>query len=205
MRGLNDLVQSGKVLYTAISDTPSWIVAEANTMAALSGWSPFLGLQIPYSLIDRAAERSLLPMAKHWDMTVIPWGILEAGILTGKFLSAVDEPTRIDPKKLKLRKRSVNIVQEVKKISDETGRSMAQVSINWIRQGQNKAAMVPILGARTVAQLDDNLAVLEWTLDDDQLSRLDEVSKIDMGFPHDFLEGNPYIFGATFDKIDHLR
>ena len=103
LRGLDDLVRQGKVNYVAFSDTPDYIVAEANVRADLMGWSRFIGMQIPYSLLDRAVERAIIPMAKHWDMAVLPWGLLEAGILTGKFLKKVKDPTRIDQKELKLR------------------------------------------------------------------------------------------------------
>jgi aryl-alcohol dehydrogenase-like predicted oxidoreductase len=202
MRGLDDLVRAGKVLYVAVSDSPAYIVAEANTLATLRGWSPFIGLQLPYSLLDRAIERDLLPMARHWDMTVMPWGLLEAGILTGKFLNQPAEATRLNPDRLNLSEKANAVVLEVKKIAEETGRSMAQVAINWARQQQHRAAIIPILGARSAAQLEDNLAVLEWQLSADQLERLDAVSQLELGFPHGFLDGNRYIFGATFDKID---
>ena len=205
MRGIDDLVKSGKVLYVAVSDTPDWIVAEANTLANLRGWSRFVGLQIPYSLLDRAVERALLPMARHWDMAVMPWGLLESGLLSGKFFSRPTEPTRIDPTKLELSEKARSVVNEVQKIANESGRSMSQVAINWVRQQQNKSQIIPIVGARNQTQLKDNLGVLEWTLNDDQLKRLDEVSKIEMGFPHDFLEGNEYIFGSTYNKIDTHR
>ncbi len=95
-RGLDDLVRAGKVNYVAFSDSPAYIVAEANTRAELMGWSRFIGLQVPYSLLDRAVERDLLPMARHWDMAVMPWGLLEAGILTGKFLNKPAEATRLN-------------------------------------------------------------------------------------------------------------
>jgi aryl-alcohol dehydrogenase-like predicted oxidoreductase len=201
LRGLDDLVRMGKVQYIAVSDTPDWIVAEANTVAELRGWSSFIGLQLPYSLLDRAIERSLLPMARHWDMTVLPWGLLEAGILSGKFLGKVSDPTRINPDKLELSEKSQRVVAEVQAISQETGRSMAQVAINWVRQNAT-ARMIPILGARSVEQLKDNLAALEWKLTEEQMKRLNEVSAIEMGFPHGFLEGNRYVFGATYGLID---
>jgi len=204
VRGLDDLVRAGKVLYVAFSDTPAYIVAEANTRAELMGWSRFVGLQVPYSLLDRAVERDLLPVAGHWDMTVLPWGLLEAGILTGKFLNKVDAATRLNPDEVNLSEKSTAVVQEVQKIAGETGRSMAQVAINWVRQ-QPQARMIPILGARTAEQLKDNLAAAEWTLSNEQWKRLDEVAKIDLGFPHGFLDNNRYIFGATRDKIDSRR
>lgn len=203
IRGLDDLVSQGKVHYVAFSDTPDWIVAEANARAELMGWSRFVAMQIPYSMLDRAVERAILPMAKHWDMAVLPFGLLEAGILTGKFLRQVNDPTRIKPEKLKLSEKAQSVVRAVQKVSEEVGHPMSQVAINWVRQQQHKAQMIPILGARTVEQLQDNLNVLSWELSPEQLKYLDEASAIDLGFPHDFLEGNPYIFGATFDKIDN--
>jgi len=203
-RGLDDLVRQGKVSYVAFSDTPDYIVAEANTRADLMGWSRFIGMQIPYSLLDRAVERAIIPMAKHWDMAVLPWGLLEAGILTGKFLKKVKDPTRIDQGNLKLGEKTLKIVGEVENISKEVGKPMSQVAINWVRQ-QPKAQMIPILGARSAKQLKDNLGVLNWKLSDEQWKRLDEVSAIDLGFPHGFLDGNRYIYGATHDKIDNHR
>ena len=202
MRGLADLVRSGKVHYLAISDTPSWIVAEANTLASVRGMPALIGYQIPYSIMDRAVERAILPAAKHWDMAVMPWGLLEGGILSGKYLIDDDQPTRMDREKVKLGEKSTEILKAVQEISEETGQPMAQVAINWVRQQQHKARIIPILGARSVQQLEDNLAVLEWELNEEQLEKLDDVSQIDMGFPHNFLEGNPYIFGATSDLLD---
>jgi aryl-alcohol dehydrogenase-like predicted oxidoreductase len=203
-RGLDDLVKQGKVLYVAFSDTPDYIVAEANTRAELMGWSRFVGLQIPYSLLDRAVERALLPMARYWDMTVMPWGLLEDGMLSGKFLNKVNEPTRINPKELNLSERAQKVLSEVQKIAQEAGHSMPQVAINWVRQNPT-VQMIPILGARNAEQLKDNMGVLDWSLSDEHMHHLNEVGKIDLGFPHGFLNGNRNIFGATFDKIDNHR
>ena len=201
MRGMEDLVRSGKVNYLAFSDTPDWIVAEANTLASLHGWSPFIGYQIPYSLLDRAVERAILPAARHWQMAVLPWGILEAGILTGKFLEKVDSPTRLKPAELQLSERAVKVIHELKQVAEEAGRPMSQAAINWVRQRPD-LQMIPILGARSEEQMRDNMAVLEWQLSAEQIQRLDTVSSIEMGFPHDFLLGNRYLYGSTFDQID---
>ena len=204
LRGLDDLVRAGKVLYIAISDTPDWIVAEANAISELRGWARFIGLQVPYSLLDRAIERALIPMAHHWDMAVLPWGLLEAGILSGKFQQPLTAPTRLDANKLDLSDKARAIVAEVQTIAAEAGRSMAQVAINWARQNP-QAQMIPIVGARRAEQLQDNLGVLEWTLTAEQMGRLNAASAIDLGFPHGFLDGNPYVFVATFNKIDNHR
>lgn len=199
-RGLDDLVRSGKVNYLAFSDTPDWIVAEANTLAHLHGWTPFIGYQVPYSLLDRAVERAILPAARHWQMAVLPWGILEAGILTGKFLQKVDQATRLKQSELKLSERALKVVEELRQVASEAGRPMSQAAVNWIRQRPD-LQVIPILGARSEAQLRDQLEVLDWQLSEEHIQRLDAASAIDMGFPHDFLLGNRYLYGSTFDKI----
>lgn len=205
MRAMDDLIRQGKVLYVAASDTPAWIMAEANTRADLMGWSRFLGIQAPYSLTRRDLERAILPMARHHDMAVLPWGILDGGVLTGKFLKDVDEPTRINPENLKMSERTLAIVQEVIAIAEEVGRTPSQVAVNWVRQAQHRAQIIPILGSRKVEQLQDNLAALEWELTQAQYDRLDNVSKPELGFPYSFIHKNPYIYGDTHGMIDDHR
>lgn len=205
MRALDDLVRQGKVFYIAASDTPSWIIAEGNTRAELMGWSRFIGIQVPYSLIRRDVERAIMPMARHHDMAVLPWGILQAGVLTGKFLKNVDEPTRISPESVNLQPHELATVQEVVKIAEEVGRPPSQVAANWVRQQQHKAQVIPILGARKLDQLQDNIAMLEWELDQEHLDRLDKVSDFTLGFPHSFIYRNPFIYGHTYDLIDNHR
>lgn len=207
MRGLDDLVRAGKVHYLAISDTPAWIFSQANTLADLRGWSRFVAYQVPYSVGSRDPERAEIPAAKHWDMAVLAWGVLGQGLLLGKYDPGSTEPTRYDKKETTVSERAQKIIAEIAQIAQETGRSRAQVCINWVRQQQQQALMIPILGARTAKQLADNLACLEWTLSAEQLARLNEVSRIAYGFPRDFLEvgARDIIFGATFDRIDNHR
>ena len=213
MRGLDDLVQQGKVNYIAISDTPAYIVSAANMLSELRGWSRFIGLQVPYSLSSRDIERDLLPMAKHWDMTVLPWGIISGGVLTGKYDDDNDKPTRYDKDDTRnalnadtLRGAQLrSVIAAVKEVSEETGKSRAQVAINWVRQQQHKAQMIPIIGARSLDHLKDNLGVLDWELTPEQLQKLDEAGQFVLGFPHNFLPGNEYIYGATYDRVDHYR
>jgi aryl-alcohol dehydrogenase-like predicted oxidoreductase len=201
MRGLDDLVRSGKVLYIGVSDTPAWVVSRANMLAELRGWTQFVGLQIPYSLSRRDAERELLPMAKELGLAVTPWGILGAGILTGKYTDSPDAPKRLG-NDIQLNEREQRIVDTVEEVSQETGYSRAQVAINWVRQQQSQSLIIPILGARTEDHLRDNLACLEWELTEEHIERLDEASQIELGFPHGFLDGNRYVFGNTYDLID---
>ncbi|MGJ3238695.1 MAG: aldo/keto reductase [Anaerolineae bacterium] len=203
MRAMDDLVRQGKVLYLAASDTPAWISAEANTRAELMGWSRFLGIQAPYSLLRRDLERSILPAARHHGMSVLPWGILSAGILTGKFLDEYDDASRVNPQVMEtLGEEKVAVVREVVAIAQEIGKPPAQVAINWVRQQQHRAHIVPILGARTQAQMQDNLACLDWQLTQDQLDRLDTISDIDLGFPWTFTYRNPFVYGDTYDQLN---
>lgn len=206
MRALDDLVRAGKILYIGISDTPAWIVSQANTLADLRGWSRFVGLQVPYSVNSRDVERDLLPMARAFDMTVLAWAPLSGGELTGKYQRQSDEPRRYGDSQVS--ERIALIVEELTKIASELGRSPAQVALNWVRQQQSKAVIIPIVGARTEAQMQDNLACLEFTLTEEQMQRLDDVSSIKLGFPHNFLQSGEVtelIFGSTFPLIDNHR
>jgi aryl-alcohol dehydrogenase-like predicted oxidoreductase len=184
MRGLDDLVRQGKVLYVGVSDTPAWEVSRANMLAELRGWTAFVGLQIRYSLLDRAVERDLLPMAKALDLTVTPWDTLGSGVLTGKYNRDASTAGRARLRG-EVKQRDLEIAQEVLRVADEVGRTPAQVALNWVRQGLG--VIVPLVGARTREQLDDNLRCLEFELEPAHKERLDAASRIDLGFPHDFL------------------
>jgi len=189
MRGLDDLVRQGKVLYVGISDTPAWEVARANTLAALRGWTPFIGLQVRYSLLDRTVERELLPMAKELDLAVTPWDTLGSGILTGKYNAGKDGRLASAKGRASLRglvkDRDLTIAAEVMKVAEKIGRTPAQVALAWVRQGEG--VVIPLVGAKTREQLDDNLGCLEFELDPSDKTALDEASRIELGFPHDFL------------------
>lgn len=198
MRSLDDLVRAGTVLYAGISDTPAWVVSQANTLADLRGWSPFVAYQGEYSLASRAPERDILPMTRALGMTFLGWGLLEGGELTGKYNAPTDEP-----------KRSKDTSERIKGIADvltvlarEIGRSSSQVALNWARQSPYR--IIPILGARRLSQLQDNLGCLEFDLTDEQLQRLNQASPIDLGFPTAFLASDHVhrlIFGDTYEKI----
>jgi len=159
MRGMDDLVRAGKALYTGISDAPAWWIAQANTLAHLRGWSPFIGLQIEYSLSERTVERELIPMAKALNIGVTAWSPLAGGVLTGKYhghggSDSSGEQARMNNDMLKEympeRKRTERIVAAVKSVSVETGRSMAQVALAWLRY--RPVPGIPILGARKFSQ-----------------------------------------------------
>jgi aryl-alcohol dehydrogenase-like predicted oxidoreductase len=184
MRGLDDLVRQGKVLYVGVSDTPAWEVSRANMLAELRGWTPFVGLQIRYSLLDRAVERDLLPMAKALDLTVTPWDTLGSGVLTGKYNRDAKARGRASLRG-DIAERDLAVAAETVKVADEIGRTPAQVALAWVRGGPG--VIVPLVGARTPEQLEDNLGCLDFALEPEHRKRLDEVSRIELGFPHDFL------------------
>jgi len=215
MRALDDLIRSGKVLYIGISDAPAWVVSRANTMAELIGWSQFIGLQIEYSLVERTPERELLPMARSMDIGVTPWSPLGSGVLTGKYnknkksasdgkrVEAIKDMMSEDYANRIVSDRNLEIAREVLNIADESGKTPAQVAINWVRQ--KPGVMVPILGARKLSQLKDNLGCLDFELTHDQMDRLNKVSEIKLGFPHDFLSSEEIrriTLGNTYSLID---
>lgn len=207
MRGLDDMVRAGKVLYVGISDTPAWIVAQANTLAQIQGWSPFVGLQIEYSLAQREPERDLIPMARAFDLAVTAWGPLAGGILSGKYAkTAKPDTARYSGESNPPDERKLQIGETVMKLADEIGRPASQVALNWLRQRQ--ALIIPIIGARRAAQIQDNLKCLDWQLTGEQIARLDEATKIELGFPHDFLANESVrqiVFGGTHAAIDNHR
>ncbi|MFD2864638.1 aldo/keto reductase [Mucilaginibacter antarcticus] len=201
LRGLDDLIRQGKVNYAAISDTPAWQVAKGNTMAELMGWSQLIALQVEYSLIQRTPERELIPMAKHFGMTVTPWAPLGGGVLSGKYLRG--EQGRIKPESKRLDDRSVAITKVVVDIAEELGVSASHVALQWTRsQGFSS---IPIVGATKVSQVEENLKVIDVTLTPEQQQKLDEVSKIDLGFPGEFFKEEGVkmnSFGGFYDRVE---
>jgi aryl-alcohol dehydrogenase-like predicted oxidoreductase len=201
-RALDDLVSAGKVLYVGISDTPAWVVSQAVMLADLRGWSRFVAVQAPYSLADRDVERELLPMARSLELAFTPWGMLEGGALTGKYLSEAGDPRRYE----RAGDRVNAIAREVVDVAEEIGASPSQVAIAWVRA--QPWLTVPILGARTEEQLRDNLRALDVDLASEHVERLSAAGGFDVGFPRSFLESDHVrglIFGDTFDLIDDHR
>lgn len=206
LRGLDDLVRQGKVLYVGISDTPAWVVSMANMMADLRGWSRFVGLQIRYSLADRSAERDLLPMARALNIAVTPWSVLGAGVLTGKY--NIDPASEGRAARGGAAERDLKLAQEVMSVAKAIGASSSQVAITWVlsQRQPRHAPIIPILGASKVDQLIDNLGALEIRLSPEHLQQLDQASKIELGFPHEFLQSDgvlDVVFGGTYGLIDN--
>jgi aryl-alcohol dehydrogenase-like predicted oxidoreductase len=205
MRGLDDLVRAGKILYIGVSDTPAWIVSMANMMADLRGWTPFVGLQIQYSLIQRTVERDLLPMARALDIAVTPWGILGSGVLSGKYNADKSAQGRANMRG-GVSERNLSIAAEVGAVAAEIGATSSQVAIAWLRH--QPGLIIPILGARTLDQLTDNMGALGVTLSAAQLERLNAISKPDLGFPNEWFASEnirDIISGGTYKLIDNHR
>jgi len=189
MRGLDDVVRAGKVHYVGISDAPAWVVSASNVLAELRGWTPFVGLQIEYSLLQRTPERDLLPMAEHFDLSVLGWGPLGAGVLTGKYTRSDVENdskrTRGNESGGRTSEKSLAIAREVDRVADELGATSAQVATAWVMA--RDARNIPIFGARKLSQIEDTLGAVSVSLTDDHLEALDKVSAIKLGFPHEML------------------
>ena len=207
MRGLDDIIRQGKVLYVGISDAPAWWIAQANTLAELRGWTQFVGLQIEYSLIERTVERELIPMAKALNLGVLAWSPLASGVLSGKYHGeGKADGGRMNNEAMKEflpeEKRATRIISAVKAVSEQVGRSMAQVALAWLRH--QTVPVIPIMGARKVSQLQDNLGSLDLELSPEQVKCLDGASRIDFGFPQSIYEKElvrSIRYGGTWDRL----
>lgn len=204
MRALDDLVRAGKVRYLGVSDTPAWKVVQGQVEAIFRSWSPFVALQIEYSLIERTVEHDLMPMARAHGLGVTPWSPLKGGLLTGKYgrnRQPVGEGRHVPGVSKSLTERNFAIVEAAEAVAAELGAGVAQVALAWVLGRPGVAS--PILGARTPAQLDANLAALEVTLSEAQVARLDAASEPTPIFPHGFLANTKHVMqsGAVINGV----
>jgi aryl-alcohol dehydrogenase-like predicted oxidoreductase len=184
LAALEDLVRAGKVRYLGVSDTPAWKIAEANVTARFRGWSAFIGLQIEYSLLERTVEQELVPMAREFGLGITPWSPLKSGVLSGKY-------TRHNAGKIKadrglfadpfLTEKTYAIVDELASIARAHESTVARVALAWVVAQPGVTST--IIGARRLAQLEDNLQALEVKLTTAELGRLDTLTKPTFGFP----------------------
>jgi aryl-alcohol dehydrogenase-like predicted oxidoreductase len=207
MRALDDQVRRGKVLYLGVSNTPAWIVAQANTLADARGWSPFVALQIEYSLVQRTVEHEYLPLAAALDLAVTPWGPLAGGVLSGKYDSSGHAgDAQRSPGEHRLTSRNLEIAAELGRVAQELGEPSSAVALAWLLC-RGPAPVIPILGARTHEQLEQNLRAADLELPAEALARLDEASAVDLPFPHRFLRADDIrraLYGDTLnDTEDH--
>ncbi|MEQ9496446.1 MAG: aldo/keto reductase [Deltaproteobacteria bacterium] len=191
MRGLDDLVRSGKVLYVGVSDTPAWVVSASNVLAELRGWTQYVGLQIEYSLLQRTVEQELLAMGEHFDLSVVAWGPLGGGVLTGKYTRGTDvDSLRKGANEARGRtsEKNLTIARAVDAIADELGKTSAQVALAWVRSRGYR--YIPIVGARKVEQITDSLGCVDVELTPDHVAKLDALSEAPLLFPNDFLRSD---------------
>jgi aryl-alcohol dehydrogenase-like predicted oxidoreductase len=213
LRAMDDLVRAGKVLYVGISDTPAWQISRMQAIADLRGWSPLVALQIEYNLIERTTERELIPMANEMGLGVVPFSPLANGLLSGKYSredfleksgSTGFQGSRKNALETlgKFTERNMRIVDEVKKVASEVQKSPAQVALAWLSSKSTVTSV--LLGASKLEQLENNLGSLNTHLTPDQITRLDAISRVDMGFPHEHL-ANSTIRQMTYGGVEVQR
>lgn len=186
MRGLDDLVSSGKILYAGISDTPAWVIAKANTIAEERNWTRFNAMQLEYNLLERTSERELIPMAERENLSVMAWSPLAGGLLSGKYNSKNNQSVKGNrlEKSKRINEHNLAIADVVISIARELDAIPSGVALAWLRQNPK---VIPVIGARNLNQLKENLKCLQLSLSSEHLAQLNEVSKINLGFPHEFI------------------
>ena len=197
LRTLDQLVRDGLVRYVGASNLSGWQLERSLNLARTHAWEPFITLQPQYNLLSRAIEWEVLPVCGQYGIGVIPWGPLAGGWLTGKHRpsgpaagSRVEtaEPEHAEAWDRRARERTWLVLREVQEIAQRREVSPAQVAINWLRA--KPLVTAPILGARTLAQLEDNLGCVDWLLTAEEVARLDEASATETPYPYDFIERN---------------
>jgi aryl-alcohol dehydrogenase-like predicted oxidoreductase len=189
LRALDDLVRSGKVRYIGFSDTPAWRVSRAQTMADLRGWTPLVALQIEYSLLERTVEGELIPCALELGLGVTPWSPLRSGVLTGKYdRRAMEAATgaRAGWIKANLRQRTFAVLDVLMSIAAAREATPAALALAWVAVRAGVASV--IIGARTLEQLEQNLAGVDLVLSADETAQLDAASEPELPFPAAFLK-----------------
>jgi aryl-alcohol dehydrogenase-like predicted oxidoreductase len=210
VRAFDDLVRQGKILHAGVSDCPAWWISRAVTLAQSCGQSPFIALQIEYSLIERTVERELIPMADALGLGVVAWSPLAGGVLTGKYHGPSDaqsKDARYNGEMMKPfmpeKERADRIIEGLKNVANEVNRGLAQVALAWLYA--RPSPVIPIIGSRKLPQLQDNLAAIDLKLSDAQVKILDNASAIELGFPHDFFNRSmvrTFVYGGMREFID---
>jgi aryl-alcohol dehydrogenase-like predicted oxidoreductase len=182
MGALDDLVRAGKVRYIGVSDTPAWKIAEANVTARFRGWSAFVGLQIEYSLLERTVEQELVPMALDLGLGITPWSPLKSGLLSGKYRRG-DTPAdgRGSFFESFLTEKTYALVDELDVVARAHESTVARVALAWVQAQPGVSST--IIGARRLAQLDDNLGALDVVLAPEEVTRLSALTSPTFGFP----------------------
>ncbi len=207
MRGLDDLVTAGKINYIGISNAPAWVVAKANVLSACRGWNRFAGIQVEYNLAKRDIEADFLPMAEDLDLCVTCWSPLAGGLLTGKYgrhsSEAHKDSKRSSLYEGRITEHQFNVSEALTDVAKHTGFTAPQVALAWLRQKNNR--IIPVLGARKIEQLQDNLGCLNCVLSDEHVDFLDSISRTLPFYPYDLLDSEDQrqrTYGGFYEKID---
>ncbi len=203
---LSDLVAEGKIRYYGFSDTPAWYATRAQTLADQRGKTPLIALQLEYSLLERNIEREHIPASQELGLGVCPWSPLGGGLLTGKYVrdgksgkgeGRLEVQKNRNPAFGKFSERNFAIVDTLNVVAREIGKPAAQVALNWV--ATQPGITSTIIGATKTAQVDDNLASLDFSIPADLRKKLDEASAIEMVHPYSFFGGeiNAMITGGT--------
>jgi aryl-alcohol dehydrogenase-like predicted oxidoreductase len=209
MQSLDDLVREGKVLYVGLSDAPAWVVARAQTLAEQQGSTRLAAIQVLYSLSERSIEGEFLPMAEMLDLAVCCWSPLDQGLLTGKYTQGSgggSDSLRNNLHGGCVPEEKAPIVAEVEKVAAELGCTASQVALRWLRQRSPRA--IPIMGARTEAQLRDNLGAVDVTIPDELYERLETTSRRPLAWPHEMFSSpaqTGFTYGGYLESIDSER
>jgi aryl-alcohol dehydrogenase-like predicted oxidoreductase len=186
VRGFNDLVATGKVLYVAVSNMPAWEIARANTMADLLGLNPVIAVEIELSLLRRTPENDHLPMARALDLGVVAWAPLASGLLAraGTGADGKRRPRARTPEEQR-------VIDAVAAVAEECGATPAQVALAALRRLPGYySGVIPIIGASRPDQLTDSLVFLEVDLTDEQVARLDAASRPTLIYPHSVIRND---------------
>lgn len=208
MRALDDQVRAGKILHIGISNAPAWVVASANTLAVERGLTPFTALQLHYNLAERSIEPEYLPMADALGLAVTAWSPLAGGLLTGKYLGehgGGEGARRLDgPRGARtLTERNRALSEGVVRVAQRIGCNPAQVALAWLQQRDGRR-VIPIIGARTLSQLQDNLGALTLALDAAQIAELDALAPPALTYPASLLSADMFatmMYGQVRDRV----
>jgi aryl-alcohol dehydrogenase-like predicted oxidoreductase len=187
VRGFDDLVRAGKILYAGLSDFPAWRVARAATIAELRGAAPIAGIQVEHSLVERSTEQELLPAGHALGLGIVAWSPLGGGMLTGKYRRGEKGRAQGFGGKVFQAENSVQrtaILDTLIDVAKDAGVTPSEIAIAWVAA----KGSLPIIGPRTLAQLENNLGAVKVVLSAQQITRLDEVSAIPPTFPYTVID-----------------
>jgi aryl-alcohol dehydrogenase-like predicted oxidoreductase len=185
MRGLEDVVRSGKVRYLGISNHPAWMVVKANSIAEKSGWSKFVASQNFYSIASRDIEREIVPMAISEGIGIMPWSPLAGGFLSGKYtrnqkIAGDSRRDEFDFPPIN-KERAFDIIDLMTSIGKQHNVSAARVALSWIKDKPGVTSV--IIGAKNQNQLMDNIACTKLQLTQDEIKELDTISALTPEYP----------------------